>query len=856
MSTQPPGLVALIDFHDTITSLSDVDFLQWIQQLVLFNHKKIIISGIFRELYHQGRNINMVTLNYMVDTANNIKAQTTGAVANIKPYQPRPHLNLMDHIPDTILSDIATYLQTQELFSNWNNICKKSLRIGMKPESIQHWNIARSLNSKNSQSLAKFEIYPLLSQVKNIKFHEYYAFFERFFQLKTAKDWKRIDTNTQRFFSRAKNCNKISSMQQVVLRCSTGIGGDLEGLEEYRKDLKRLAIVDGNHTIANADLINDVLEDESAGIEEQKIDIIANERDIINMLQAVMPLQKKDEEIANKILQEKIKLFRNQQFIFRDILPNGDTSTFVTSYLTDREIEKITNDVTKEIELKYDSIDHAEELCYNNENKVNNGIEMLEFCDCDIFLDYEQEAFIWDNYLKYSQSRVVNALPNLKSLAFSRYQCVNSHVYENYDQFFALVSQAILNSIGNQLTSLHLCDSIDIWNDKFHFYKTIQSRIINQCEIDQQYAKQYQNEPWYLKNVSTLCLKIQQRDEWDELLDGTATFINEWTFPSLNHLKIICFDVDSENINGDEYQSPLLIENNSNNNQFSWNSLVIKQLESLDLCFSKCAMDDFFTVQDSSVQETDNQHDQYHDQSTLNNSSRIGTYLNALQLKISQNILNVETMKSIRKGKRFILKLHFKIDLSQYLKPAVSLADIVGEMNNDIFVTMKNDLTGLCKLLCQSFDNTMFGFKITFYSHSWLCKLTEGELAMAKFVLLDTIVEHMGSLCDIICESTFFKSVCADNEANSNKGVLQGDGLKFQASVKEYVASNNRFDIVFAMVLNKWGKKTNGNPLNNIDGYCEPRFEYSCNFCETEPWLESKFANQCGCKTVTHRVIG
>ena len=166
-----PGLVSLIDFHDSLSSLSDGDFLKWIEQLVC-NQKKLIICGIFRELYHQGRNIDNDTFNHMVDTANNLVTQSNTTINISKSSQTASTLNLLNHIPDSILSDIVTYLKTRELFSIWNNICKKSLRIGMKPQSIKHWHV--SVNNSNSKlfTFTKFDIYPLLSQVEDIRLNQ------------------------------------------------------------------------------------------------------------------------------------------------------------------------------------------------------------------------------------------------------------------------------------------------------------------------------------------------------------------------------------------------------------------------------------------------------------------------------------------------------------------------------------------------------------------------------------------------------------------------------------------------------------------------------------------------------------
>ena len=569
------------------------------------------------------------------------------------------------------------------------------------------------------------------------------------------------------------------------------------------KDLKRLKIIGGRDSIAVRNWIDQNMEhDGTDSTDRKKMEIIGNERDILNMLQVIIQFSQKDEEIASKIFKEKIKTFQiqNEQFVaFRDRLPNGATSTFVTPYLTDKQIEKITNDVTKEIESKYDDTFDDDELsCYdennniisniNNKNSVCNGIEMLEFNGCDIFLQHAQQLFIWDNYLKYSHSRVVNGLPNLKALAFCGY------VRDGEDCLLSMVTQAILNSIGNKLTSLHLCDSSDVWTGDWQF-----CTIVNHEEFDDKCKEKYENITWYLKNVSELCVKIQH-DTWYELLDGTAPLINEYTLPNLKHLKIMCFGVTL----GDEYLSPMLFADNidkMNNLQSSWCSLVAKQLQSLDLCFTNCTVEDFSKcAEQESIDSINMEH---------TNINRIGMYLNRLHCKMSQGMGNININKEFLdvtsndcNNRNFILKLHFKIDISKYLKPLTSLRNLVDDDTiNNILVSLGDELTKLSKWLCDSFDNTMFGFKITFYAYS--CQYTKYEWLFAQGVVIGVIIGHIRSLHDIIVHIPFFKSAQvpikpkSNNNINVNNHKAQRDGLTFQASMKKYL----RYSVISFPIL-------------------------------------------------------
>ena len=90
------------------------------QYLVSTNQKQLIISAIFRELY---RHANVDTIDGMLQRANLLLSQSTtinppSDVAIEINAKSNSTLNLINNIPDAILSRIETYLQPKELFFN------------------------------------------------------------------------------------------------------------------------------------------------------------------------------------------------------------------------------------------------------------------------------------------------------------------------------------------------------------------------------------------------------------------------------------------------------------------------------------------------------------------------------------------------------------------------------------------------------------------------------------------------------------------------------------------------------------------------------------------------------------------
>ena len=851
------SFVELIDLRESISSLSESDLLEWLSCLVSSGQKQVIVSGVFRELYHQGRNIDVNTFDQMVTAANDLVTQSS----TITTMDTLPHVNttrdeinqsvhLMNHIPDTILSHIATYLQTRELSSIWNNICKRSLRLGMKPESIQHWDMQQI--SPKFKEFAKFDIFPLLSNLKNITYDRY-GILTQF--PTTNNNWNRIDIHD---FGVLQHVEKDFAVRELILSHADGYC-NLAIIEQIRHCLKRLAFVHGNHFMADISWIHSVI---LRDIDSQKDDIINNERDIFELLQMIIPLSKKDYQIASKILEKKIKIFRaNENFVFRDRLPNGECSTFVTPYLTDKQIEKITKDAKEEIESKYDdTVDLAEELSYYDENnntiaknEVTSLIDMLEFDGCDVYLSNEQKRFVWNYYLRDTYSRIVNGLQHLKGLAFCGYQLID-HGENNQDEFSPLVVLSILNSIGNKLLSLHLCDCSDLWNVNLYFYKQIKKMFDNNEVFDDEFAKKCENESWYLKHVSELCLKIQY-GTWNELLDGISPLINGYTFPSLKHLKIICFG------NADPALTSRMVlsrdqvhendDGNGNNNHnvgaFGWRSLITRGLESLYLMFDGCTLEDFFAP----VEETKLKH------IDVDDFSFIGLYLNNLRLNISESVPNINNQTLPNEHRKFILKLQFKVDISKYLQSNLAMIT-----SDDIITSMSNGLAQMCEWLCQSFGNAMFCFKIVFQANG-----RQIDWVIAGILIKTAIVDKLKLLCNAVCNNQFFISTQSHSRSDDkydNHDLKQEDiedvdsessthGLVFELSMKEYVQSNKDREVVFAMVLNKQGRDMNG----HINGYCEQRFDYPCNYCQSHPWLGPNVIDQYkfNCEVETHHAV-
>ena len=144
-------------------------------------------------MYHQAKIINIDILDDIILTANLLLSQSTNAIkANSS-----SSLSLINYIPETILSRIATYLTTKELFFSFNNTFK-------------------------------FERGGVLTH----------------FPKTTSGKWQLIDVDTSLLVAR--DLDNICNVRELILRHSASVDFVCEIITKFRNSLKRLAFVSGN----------------------------------------------------------------------------------------------------------------------------------------------------------------------------------------------------------------------------------------------------------------------------------------------------------------------------------------------------------------------------------------------------------------------------------------------------------------------------------------------------------------------------------------------------------------------------------------------------------------------------------
>ena len=143
-------LLLLLDLHENLTKLDSTAFVTWLEYFVnnIDIGKQTIIAGIFRELYSQGQSFDATFLTNLINQSNCLlprenkhsdKARNgCNNESNIEENDSKT--DYISGLPNSLLANIASYLETKELFANWNNVSHLFVAIGLSPEAIKHWN--------------------------------------------------------------------------------------------------------------------------------------------------------------------------------------------------------------------------------------------------------------------------------------------------------------------------------------------------------------------------------------------------------------------------------------------------------------------------------------------------------------------------------------------------------------------------------------------------------------------------------------------------------------------------------------------------------------------------------------------
>ena len=137
----PHKFASLIEVASIWHSLSNANVVKVAEHVlakdVVGLYTKAVISGIFKQIYDQGEmNDDLFFTDLLVLSQELMKSQSKDSKS---PNDEETSVveSKLEQLPDNVLSYIASYLNSTNLFTQWNHVNRKLLQIGLKPESME-----------------------------------------------------------------------------------------------------------------------------------------------------------------------------------------------------------------------------------------------------------------------------------------------------------------------------------------------------------------------------------------------------------------------------------------------------------------------------------------------------------------------------------------------------------------------------------------------------------------------------------------------------------------------------------------------------------------------------------------------
>ena len=165
-----------------------------IEFLVTNGKQSTILSGIYRQLYHEGgRDENHIKfLQSLLSHINKLIQSQPQSQSQTPRNETSPHLrndDYFNHLPNTLMCEIGSYLTSKEILTKWNIVNRKFLEIAYKPETHTKWDFSYDSDVYIKRNKPKFGLNTLVSKLKTMKYN---SNFSSLFNLNDAKNAQNV----------------------------------------------------------------------------------------------------------------------------------------------------------------------------------------------------------------------------------------------------------------------------------------------------------------------------------------------------------------------------------------------------------------------------------------------------------------------------------------------------------------------------------------------------------------------------------------------------------------------------------------------------------------------------------------
>ena len=481
------------------------------------------------------------------------------------------------------------------------------------------------------------------------------------------------------------------------------------------------------------------------------------------LLQIVAPLSPKEIELQQRI--------------------ETEITDKLTKKTTEYEIENLQKKIEMEVNDKYEKKFNESDLSYdkNEVGRESSVLEMLSFELCCATHSPEIIQLVRD---EFTLNRIQSTLINLKAIAIDQTRLIDGQ------DMFCTICVILLNSICNQLESLHIGDECS----KLRKWKFIEN---NYC-----CTKEARQASWFPANVKELCLtdhKYHDHPRKENMWQKICKDI----FPKLEHLRCVIV-VDQNN-------APFLSNLRSNSLGDNFCGLVDNGLKSASLTFDKLEMNDFINISQDKNKQKKHIFDErmYPEREHVCISTLIDTFRDLFE-DVSQSRI----AKNGNLSDQFILKLEMIVDVPQI----DTWYDQVCEYENifkQYFSKLMNKALSLFIWLKYCFNKCMLCFKIKFqWRDHQLDKYNDDE--------------YDEDICNVTIVMQSMKRVLEDM-IDEQASMQNNDSRVVDTKVLQ-----QRNEMIFAIV---WKNFIEAVPKSCCTtSHCEPHFDYYCHACQNRPW--------------------
>lgn len=167
MSTHP--FAALVEIRKKLEIIDDVALQKLVESLIKNNHQSIIIGGIWRQLYHEAVDVELLTaISTQIDQFRSSTHDHENPITIAK--DSNVGFSLI-HLADSLLSHIGSYLPTYEILTSWNHVNRRCLLVGMKPETLTSWDFCSNASENIAHNKPKYKIDSILSKIQYMNYN-------------------------------------------------------------------------------------------------------------------------------------------------------------------------------------------------------------------------------------------------------------------------------------------------------------------------------------------------------------------------------------------------------------------------------------------------------------------------------------------------------------------------------------------------------------------------------------------------------------------------------------------------------------------------------------------------------------